>query len=167
MTIKIYSLSKNQIIAFYQESIRAICASVLYRNQDIHLLNDLVQDVNVILLSQMKETIQSLHETNQFNYFVARVVTNQVLSNSSPFHNTYRLRTPKNTPIEGDYEPFPDKLWKEVDNLNSPKARDILYLRFEYGLKIKEIAIIKGCSVRYIHKVLVKSYKIIKNNSKN
>jgi DNA-directed RNA polymerase specialized sigma24 family protein len=66
-----------------------------------------------------------------------------------------------------DYDLLPDRLWEEVFKLDSQKARDIVYLRFEYGLKIQEIAKIKGCSIRYIHKVLERSLKKIKNNSKN
>ena len=167
MIAKRFSLSKEEIITSNQGSIRAICSSVLSNNNDIHLLDYLIQDINLILLTQMDETIESLHETNQFEYFVARVVVNQVLSTSSPFHTTYRLKQPKNTFKIDDYDSLPDRLWQEVFKLDSQKAKDIVYLRFEYGLKIQEIAKIKGCSIRYIHKVLERSLKKIKNNSKN
>jgi len=167
MMTRRYSLSKGEIIKLHQGSVRAICSSVLANNQDYHLLDDLVQDINLILLSQMSETIESLHETNQIEYFVARVVVNQVLSTSSPFHTTYRLKQPKNTLQSDDYDSLPDLLWQEIFKLDSQKAKDIVYLRFEYGLKIQEIAKIKGCSIRYIHKVLERSLKKIKNNSKN
>ena len=167
MMTRRFSLSKGEIITLHQGSVRAICSSVLANNQDYHLLDDLVQDINLILLSQMSETIESLHETNQIEYFVARVVVNQVLSTSSPFHTTYRLKQPKNTLQSDDYDSLPDRLWQEIFKLDSQKAKDIVYLRFEYGLKIQEIAKIKGCSIRYIHKVLARSLKKIKNNSKN
>jgi hypothetical protein len=76
MMTRRYSLSKGEIIKLHQGSVRAICSSVLANNKDYHLLDDLVQDINLILLSQISETIESLHETNQLEYFVARVVVN-------------------------------------------------------------------------------------------
>ena len=68
MMTKRYSLSKNEIVAQEQGIIRDICASVLSNNRDLHLLDDLVQDINVILLTQLEETIQSLYETNPVSY---------------------------------------------------------------------------------------------------
>ena len=159
-----YSLSKNEIIAQEQSTIRDICASVLSNNKDSHLLDDLVQDISLILLSQMEETIQSLHETNQLRYFVARVVTNQVLSTSSPFHNTYRLREPKNPLISSEYDYTADVVWLKALNLSNDMAKNIVYLKYEYGLKIREIAKIKGVSTRYVHKVLAKTLNDLKDS---
>ena len=114
MMTKRYSLSKNEIVAQEQLTIRDICASVLGNNGDLHLLDDLVQDINVILLTQLEETIQSLYKTNQLRYFVARVVTNQFLSTSSPFHKTYRLRDPLKCVSEVDYDILADNFWEKV-----------------------------------------------------
>ena len=160
MTQKKYSLSKNEIIAQEQVTIRDICISVLANNKDLHLIDDLVQDINLILLSQMEEIIQSLYETNQLRYFVARIVTNQVLSTSSPFHNTYRLREPKDSLISYDYDKLPDELWENLLKIDD----NIPYLRFEYGLKIKEIATINGVSTRYVYKKLAQHLKNIKKS---
>tara|TARA_B110000467_G_C18331672_1_gene493658 strand:+ start:1201 stop:1692 length:492 start_codon:yes stop_codon:yes gene_type:complete len=160
MTQKKYSLYKNEIIAQEQGTIRDICASVLANNKDLHLIDDLVQDINLILLSQMEEIIQSLHETNQFRFFVARIVTNQVLSTTSPFHNTYRLREPKTPLISDDYDKLPDELWESLLKIDD----NIPYLRFEYGLKIQEIATINGVSTRYVYKKLAKHLKNIKKS---
>lgn len=162
---KKYSLSKNQIIAQEQGTIRDICASVLGNNKDLHLLDDLCQDVNVILLTQLEETIQSLYETYQLRYFVARVVTNQVLSTSSPFHKTYRLKTPLKSFIEDDYDKRADEFWAKVPKLDSELAQDLIYLRFDYALKMDEIAIIQGVSTRYVYKVIAQSLLKLKNNS--
>lgn len=163
MTQKKYSLSKNEIIVEEQSTIKDICASVLANNKDLHLIDDLVQDVSLILLSQMEETIQSLYETNQFRFFVARIVTNQVLSNTSPFHNTYRLREPKTAFIYDDYDKLPDELWVNMLKIDD----NIAYLRFEYGLKIKEIATINGVSTRYVYKKLAECLKNIKKSIEN
>ena len=160
MTQKKYSLSKNEIIVQEQGIIRDICASVLANNKDLHLIDDLIQDVSLILLSQMEETIQSLYETNQLRYFVARIVTNQVLSTTSPFHNTYRLREPKTPFISDNYDKLPDELWDNLLKIDD----NIPYLRFEYGLKIQEIATINGVSTRYVYKKLAKYLKNIKKS---
>jgi len=159
-----YSLSKNEILIQEQGSIREICTNVLANNTDLHLLDDLVQDISLILLTQMEETIQSLYETNQFRFFVARIVTNQVLSNTSPFHTTYRLREPKNDFIQEDYDFRPDEMWYKALNLPNDMAKTVIYLRFEYGLKIREIAVLKGVSPRYVHKVLLKAYEYLEKD---
>ena len=165
MMTKRYTLSKNQIIAQEQDIIKEICASVLSNNKDLHLLSDLCQDVNVILLTQLEETIQSLYETNQLRYFVARVVTNQVLSTSSPFHKTYRLKAPLKSLTEDDYDDRPDDFWAKIPKLNSELAQNLIYLRFDYSLKMDEIAMIQGISTRYVYKVIAQSLIKLKNNS--
>lgn len=165
MIQKKYSLSKNEIIGQEQGTIRDICASVLANNRDIHLIDDLVQDISLILLSQMEETIQSLYETNQLRYFVARIVTNQVLSTSSPFHNTYRLRELKTPLNQVDYDILPDELWSKVLKLDNELHKTIIYLRFDYGFKIREISKIKGISTRYVHKIINKVCSDLKNST--
>lgn len=157
-----YSLSKSQIIANEQPVIREICASVAGRNQDYHLLDDLVQEINIILLTQLDETIESLYETNQFRYFVARVTTNQVWSNTSPFHKKYRDKGLKDAPVYDDYDDSADKIWEKATKINNKFSKDLIMLRYEYDLKISEIAKIKGVSERYIYKTLAKSLKNLK-----
>ena len=164
MMTKRYSLSKNEIVAQEQLTIRDICASVLGNNRNLHLLDDLVQDINVILLTQLEETIQSLYETNQLRYFVARVVTNQVLSTSSPFHKTYRLRDTLKCVTEDDFDEFADKIWKKVVKSDNRMLREIAILRFEYSFKIREIALIQGISTRYVHRILANALKELRKN---
>lgn len=161
---KKYSLSKNEIIELEQATIREICSNVLISNNDSHLIDDLVQDVSLILLNQSEETIQTLFETSSFSFYVARVVTNQVLSNTSPFHSTYRLRESVSILNREEYDFRLDEVWYKAMNLTNDMAKTIVYLRFEYGLKIKEIAILKGVSPRYVHKVLSKTYETLKKD---
>jgi len=151
---KKYSLYKNEIITLEQPVIRQICESVAGRNQDFHLVNDLIQEVNIILLTQSDETIQSLYETNSFRYYVARITTNQVLSNTSPFHKKYRDRGLKEAPVYQDYDTKADELWQEALNIKNKFTKDVIMLRYEYDLKIREIAKIKDVSERYIYKTL-------------
>jgi len=154
---KKYSLYKNEIITLEQPVIRQICESVAGRNQDFHLVNDLIQEVNIILLTQSDETIQSLYETNSFRYYVARITTNQVLSNTSPFHKKYRDRGLKEAPVYQDYDTKADELWQEALNIKNKFTKDVIMLRYEYDLKIREIAKIKDVSERYIYKTLAKT----------
>ena len=154
---KKYSLYKNEIITLEQPVIRQICESVAGRNQDFHLVNDLIQEVNIILLTQSDETIQSLYETNSFRYYVARITTNQVLSNTSPFHKKYRDRGLKDAPVYQDYDTKADELWQEALSIKNKFTKDVLMLRYEYDLKIREIAKIKDVSERYIYKTLAKT----------
>jgi RNA polymerase sigma factor (sigma-70 family) len=159
---KKYSLYKNEIITQEQPVIRQICESVAGRNQDFHLVNDLIQEVNIILLTQTDETIQSLYETNSFRYYVARITTNQVLSNSSPFHKKYRDRGLKDAPVYQDYDAKADELWQEALNIKNKFTKEVLMLRYEYDLKIREIAKIKDVSERYIYKTLAKTQNELK-----
>ena len=132
MMTKRYSLSKNEIIELEQTTIREICSNVLISNNDSHLIDDLVQDVSLILLNQSKETIQTVFETNTFSFYVARIVTNQVLSNTSPFHNTYRLRESVSILNREEYDFTLDEIWYKAMNLTNDMAKTIIYLRFEY-----------------------------------
>ena len=164
MTTKKYSLSKNRIIELEQSTIREICSNVLISNNDSHLIDDLVQDVSLILLTQADEVIQVAREKGYFRFLVARIVTNQVISTTSPFHNTYRLRESVSALNRDEYDFRLDEVWYRALNLPNDMAKTVVYLRFEYGLKIKEIAELKGVSPRYIHKVLSKSYEILKKD---
>jgi|15BtaG_2_1085339.scaffolds.fasta_scaffold12116_2 DNA-directed RNA polymerase specialized sigma subunit len=166
MMTKKYSLSKNEIIAQEQDIIIDICKSVLANNRDAHLVDDLIQDINIILLTQLEETIQSLYETNQLRYFVARVVTNQVLSTSSPFHKTYRLKQQYELVEIDDYDVKADEIWVKAFSMSDEIAKSVIYLRFEYGLKISEISKVKGISERYVYKILLRSYEYLKKNDK-
>lgn len=163
---KKYSLSKNEIIAKEQFVIREICASVAGRNQDQHLLDDLVQEINIILLTQLDETIESLYETDKFRYFVARVTANQVWSNTSPFHKKYRDKGLKAAPVYDDYDDSADKIWQEALNTPNKFSKEVIILRYEYDLKIREIAKIKGVTERYIYKTLAKSQINLKKKLK-
>ena len=147
MMKKTYSLSKNEIISNQYGLVKEICSCVLVRNNETHLIDDLTQEICLILLSQDDITIQSLHETNQLRYFIARIITNQVLSTTSPFHKKYRLQKLKTPIIYDDYNPLADVMWREALILDD----NIIVLRFEYGLKIREIAKINGITPRYVH----------------
>lgn len=53
-------------------------------------LADLAQDVYLILLTYDEDKIRDLYENKQMNFFVARILTNQYRSTTSPFYTIYR-----------------------------------------------------------------------------
>ena len=161
---KKYSLSKNEILSQEYGTIRNICANVLRSNNDLHLLDDLIQEVCLILLKQDNESIQTIYEQGYFSYYVARVITNQVLSSTSPFHKKYRLRTPYFDSEQEEYNPLTDEIWLNKYKYLTKKQRKIVNLRFVYGLKVTEIAAMQCVTPRQIYKDLDRINKILKKN---
>ena len=92
MMTKKYFSCKEQIVNDQYGVIREIAINVLRTNNDLHFLDDLVQEICIILLTQENESIMTIYEQGDFKFYVARIITNQVLSSSSPFHKKYRQR---------------------------------------------------------------------------
>ena len=126
---KRYFSSKQELIGSEYNNIKDIAFNILRSNNDLHFLDDLVQEVCLILLTQHKESIMTIHEQGYFNFYVARIVANQVLSSTSPFHKKYRVRLPKIDLTEEDYNPLADKIWLDVRHLLTKKQRAIVNLR--------------------------------------
>lgn len=165
MTKKYFS-SKEELIGSEYNNIKDIAFNILRSNNDLHFLDDLVQEVCLILLTQHKESILTIHEQGYFNFYVARIVANQVLSSTSPFHKKYRVKLPKIDLTEEDYNPLADKIWLDVRHLLTKKQRAIVNLRYVYCLRVVEIASIIGVSSRKLYKDLEKINKILKKNNK-
>ena len=163
---KRYFSSKQELIGSEYNNIKDIAFNILRSNNDLHFLDDLVQEVCLILLTQHKESIMTIHEQGYFNFYVARIVANQVLSSTSPFHKKYRVRLPKIDLTEEDYNPLADKIWLDVRHLLTKKQRAIVNLRYVYCLRVVEIASIIGVSSRKLYKDLEKINKILKKNNK-
>jgi len=163
---KKYSFSKNEIIQSQYSAIKEIASNVLRTNNDLHFLNDLTQEVCLILLTQEYESIITIYENGHFKFYVSRIITNQVLSSSSPFHKKYRQKILNLPIIEDDYNPLADQVWLEINDYLTKKERDLVNLRFVCNLKVSEIATIKGVSNRQIYKSLEKINKYLKNKYK-
>jgi DNA-directed RNA polymerase specialized sigma24 family protein len=163
---KRYFSSKEELIGSEYDNIKDIAFNILKSNNDLHFLDDLVQDICVILLTQNKESIMTIHEQGHFNFYVARVVANQVLSSTSPFHKKYRLKLPKIDLTEEDYNDLADKFWSDVNHLLSNKQRLMINLRYVYCLKVEQIGSIFAVSKRQIYKDLNKIFNILEKNNK-
>lgn len=62
----------------------------LQKMEPAHLREDLKQEVALIVCEWPEEKIQQLHEKKQLEFYVVRVILNQIASNTSPFHKKYR-----------------------------------------------------------------------------
>jgi len=166
MMKKKFSFSKNEIIQSQYPIIKEIAANILRVNTDLHFLDDLTQDVCLILLTQEEKFIVEVYENGHFKFYVSRVISNQVLSSTSPFHKKYRQKILAFPIIEKEYDHLIDKIWIDIHHSLTKKERDLVDLRFVRNLKASEIAIIKGVSVRQIYKNLDKINKYLKNKYK-
>ena len=161
MMTKKYFSCKEQIVNDQYDVIREIAINVLRTNNDLHFLDDLVQEICVILLTQENESIMTIYEQGHFKFYVARIITNQVLSSSSPFHKKYRQKILDLPIIDEEYNPLADIIWVDIHHLLTKKQRELVNLRFVYKLKVREIAQIKGVSTRLVYKRLDKIKNIV------
>lgn len=53
-------------------------------------LDDLAQDIYVYLLEYDDDKIIGMYERNELDFFIARMITNQYISTSSPFYTKYK-----------------------------------------------------------------------------
>ena len=159
-------LSKNEILEQEYNSIREIVSNVLRSNNDSQFVDDLTQEVCLILLSQEDESIMTIYEQGYFKFYVARIVTNQALSVTSPFYKKYKYRIPDIDLTTEDYNPLMDKIWIDIHHFLTKKERDIVYLRYVYNLKPSEISSIKGISTRQVYKYLERIRGFLKKKYK-
>lgn len=62
------------------------------RNENIDNLNDLIQDIYYQLLTKNTKKTIELYNKGQLNFFITRIVMNNICSTTSPYHRTYRQR---------------------------------------------------------------------------
>lgn len=53
-------------------------------------LQDLIQDLYIDLMNKPDTLIQSLYNNKQFNFYITKMVLNNVRSKNSPFFSTYK-----------------------------------------------------------------------------
>ena len=99
-------MTKNEIIEIIAKErlVEQIVSNIAKSSDD--LLNDLVQEIYLDLLSKSEEKIVNLYETNQIRFFVVRMVTNNLFSKNSPFYQTFK----KNTNATINIDDLKDKL---------------------------------------------------------
>ena len=99
-------MTRNEIIEIIAKErlVEQIVSNIAKSSDD--LLNDLVQEIYLDLLSKSEEKIVNLYETNQIRFFVVRMVTNNLFSKNSPFYQTFK----KNTNATINIDDLKDKL---------------------------------------------------------
>ena len=60
------------------------------RNSDTDSLHDLAQDIYIDLLSKSDEKIISMYEDGTLQFFIVRMITNNMFSSNSPYYRVYR-----------------------------------------------------------------------------
>lgn len=83
--------TKNEIIEILARGrkVEAMIENIAHHSLTADL-EDLSQMVYLILLEYDEGKLQDLWENRQMNFFLARIVTNQYNSTSSPFYTTFR-----------------------------------------------------------------------------
>lgn len=92
---------KQDIIAMIAETnlLRTIINNVA-KNSNDEDLKDLEQDLYLELLEKDEELIEYLYENDQLNFFLTKMVTNNINSKTSPFYYRYKKNKLKQTSID-------------------------------------------------------------------
>lgn len=83
-------MNKNQIISdLYCSKEFNDCINKM---EPEHLRDDLRNEVMLILLQVPDEKVLDIHSRNELKFFVARIILNQIQSNTSPFAKKFRTQ---------------------------------------------------------------------------
>lgn len=59
-------------------------------NEDREDVEDLIQETYLSLLSKDEELIQDLYKTNAFNFYIQKMLWNNMYSSNSPYYYKYK-----------------------------------------------------------------------------
>lgn len=65
-------------------------------------LEDLVQDIYISLMEKDANFISGLYKKNELDYFIMKMIKNNLYSNTSPFYKKYQKFREITDSIEGD-----------------------------------------------------------------
>lgn len=93
--------TKQEIIAEWaaQRKVEQILMNIIKRHQLSDYEEDLAQDIYLTLLKDPDEKIISLYEKNQSNYYISRLLSNNVNSRTSRYYYLYRRFRLNSEPI--------------------------------------------------------------------
>lgn len=123
-------MTKNEIIEnWYRNNVVQDIVKEVTNGSKEEKFKDIIQIVYTFLLETPEDKIQQLQETNQYRYYIAKMVMIQVCSNNSRFHyddrrfsaqsSEYDLNHP--APEEKDYS----QLYELIEELD-PEDRQII-----------------------------------------
>ena len=96
--------TKQEIIAEWaaHKKVEQILMNIIKRHQLSDYEEDLAQDIYLTLLKEPDEKIISLYEKNQSNYYISRLLSNNVNSRTSRYYYLYRRFRLNSEPIRYD-----------------------------------------------------------------
>lgn len=96
--------TKQEIIAEWasQRKVEQILMNIIKRHTLSDYEEDLAQDIYLTLLKEPDEKIISLYEKNQSNYYISRLLSNNVNSRTSRYYYLYRRFRLNSEPIRYD-----------------------------------------------------------------
>lgn len=65
-------------------------------------IEDLVQDIYISLMEKDASFIQNLYKKNELDFFIIKMIKNNLYSNTSPFYKKYQKFREITDSIEGD-----------------------------------------------------------------
>lgn len=97
-------MTKNQIISEWasQRKVEQILMNIIKRHQLSDYEEDLAQDIYLTLLKEPDDKIINLYEKNQSNYYISRLLSNNVNSKTSRYYYLYRRFRLNSEPIRYD-----------------------------------------------------------------
>lgn len=95
-------MTKSEVVSIIakEKMVETIVSNIAKSSDD--LLNDLVQEIYLDLLSKNEDKIVKLYETNQMRYFITRIVINNLHSKNSPYWCKIKSFTHNMNEITGD-----------------------------------------------------------------
>lgn len=54
-------------------------------------LKDLAQDIYIVLMEKPASVILELYDKGELNYYLCGIITNQLVSKTSPYYKTYKI----------------------------------------------------------------------------
>lgn len=110
-------MTKNQIISEWaaQRKVEQILMNIIKRHQLSDYEEDLAQDIYLTLLKEPDEKIINLYEKNQSNYYISRLLSNNVNSKTSRYYYLYRRFRLSSEPIRYDDKDDDDDTNEDYD----------------------------------------------------
>ncbi|MDR0831454.1 MAG: RNA polymerase sigma factor [Bacillales bacterium] len=157
-------LAFNKIYDAYYKLIKQICFSYV---KDNGIADDLVQNTFVLLWNN-KDKINC--DNRNFKYYVTQIAKNTCI-NYGVKNNKFKVVYLKNEDL--DYLEYQetvedqDNYLSQIRELIDQDSYDIIILHYIHGLKLKEIAIIKGTTTSTITSKASRAMRLLQEKLKN
>lgn len=91
--------NKNKSDIINELANNKIVENIIFNITHTHIA-DLAQDVYLTLLEKNEELITSLYEKNELNYFITKIILNNLFSTTSPYYYNYKKHNKTTVDIE-------------------------------------------------------------------